>query len=133
MQILLESCIEKSMRDQLSEAVTEGNTVEGLLQENNLTLTRAITICHSKEAAKRHCFNIARESKVVAALRHPYQPIHQVSLTYPGCGVAVHKKGQHQCPACNQVCVYCHKKQAILQKYSGASRTSHNLVTYKTN
>ena len=97
------------MRDQLSEAVTEGNTVEGLLQENNLTLTRAITICRSKEAAKRHRFDIARESKVVAALRHPYQPIHQVSLTYPGCGVALHKKGQHQCPACNQVCVYCHK------------------------
>ena len=85
------------MRDQLSEAVNDGNTVEYLLQENNLTLTRAITICRSKEAAKRHCFDLAREeSKVVAALRHPYQPIHQVSLTYPGCGVAVNKKGQHQ-------------------------------------
>ena len=111
------------MRDQLSEAVTDGNTVEVLLEENNLTLTRAITICCSKEAAKKHCFDLAREeSKVVAALRHPYQPIHHVSLTYPGCGVAVHKKGQHQYPAYNQVCVNCRPFcKSILKKVGPAT------------
>ena len=114
------------MQDQLSVAVTDGNTVEDLLQENNLTLTRAITICRSKEAAKRHRFKIARGSKVVAALRHQNQPNYQVSLTYPGCGVAIHKEGQHQCPAYNQL---CHKAG----HFAKVSRTSHHLVICKTN
>ena len=69
-----DSCIEKNIWDQLIEEVSDGDTVEDLLQENNLILTRAIAICRSKEAAKRHHSNITRESEVVAALRHPYQP-----------------------------------------------------------
>ena len=104
-----DSCIEKNIWDQLIEGISDSDTVEDLLQENNLNLTRAIAICCSKEAAKRHRFDITRESKVVAALRYPYQPARQASPMCPGCGAAVHKGGRRQCPVYNQVCAYCRK------------------------
>ena len=66
-------------------------------------------MCRSKEAAKKHGSDITRESKVVAALRHPYQPACQASPMCPGCGAAMHKGGRRQCPAYNQVCAYCRK------------------------
>ena len=51
------------------EGVNDGDAVEDLLQENNVTLARAIVKFHSKEAAKKHCSDIAApELKFVATL-----------------------------------------------------------------
>ena len=54
-----EMCTEKNVRDQVIEGVYDSDAVEDLLQENNLTLARAITKCHGKEATK----NIAQISR----------------------------------------------------------------------
>ena len=45
-------CMEKNIQDQVIEGIYDGDTVEDLLQENNLTLARTIAKCHSKEAVK---------------------------------------------------------------------------------
>ena len=47
-----EEFTEKSIRDQVIEGASDGNIVEDLLQKNNLTLTKAISMCRSREAAR---------------------------------------------------------------------------------
>ena len=49
-----ESCTEKSIRDQVIEGISDGDTVEDLLQENELTLATTIAKCRSKETPLRH-------------------------------------------------------------------------------
>ena len=46
--------MQKSIRDQVIEGLNNGDTVEDLLQESNLTLATIITKCQSREAAKKH-------------------------------------------------------------------------------
>ena len=106
-----ESCTEKSIRDQVIEGISDGDTVEDLLQENELTLATTIAKCRSREAAKKHRSDITLpEAELVAALRRPQQPTqHNMPATCPGCGSAVHRGGRRQCPAFNQTCLYCHK------------------------
>ena len=70
-----EQCTEKNIRDQIIEAVCDGDVIEDLLQVNDLTLAKAVAVCRSKEAAKKHRSDIAApESEVLATLRHSYQP-----------------------------------------------------------
>ena len=88
---------ERSIRDQIIKGIRDGDTVEELLQENNLTLATTITKCRSKEAAKKNRLDMATsELEVVAALRRPHQPVHHTSpATCPGCGSETHRGG-HQ-------------------------------------
>ena len=106
-----EACAQKSMRDQIIEGLRDGDTVEDLLQESGLTLANTIAKCQSREAAKKHRFNITvPEAETVAALRRPHQVSHQGSTeSCPGCGASMHRGGRRQCPAYNQVCLNCHK------------------------
>ena len=46
-------CIEKNIRDQVIEGILDGDTIEHLLQQQNLTLSVAITACRAQEAAKK--------------------------------------------------------------------------------
>ena len=101
--------MEKNVLDQIIEGICDGDVVEDLLQENNLTLAKMIGKCRSKEAAKKHQSDIASpESEVVATLRQSYQPAHMVSAC-PGCGSVAHRGGRRQCSAYNQTCAHCHK------------------------
>jgi len=42
-----DACKEKSIQDQIIEECNDGDTVEDLLQESDLTLAKAVTICQS--------------------------------------------------------------------------------------
>ena len=103
-----EMCMEKN---QVIEGVYDCDTVEDLLQKNNLTLARAIPKCHSKEAAKKHRSDItAPESDVVATVRHsPQAPTNHMPLACPGCGSAFNRGRHRQCPEYNRTCAHCHK------------------------
>ena len=48
-----DNCTQKNIRDQLIEGLLDGDTVEHLLQEKDLTLDKAITTCRAQEAAKK--------------------------------------------------------------------------------
>ena len=45
--------MEKSIGDQIIEGILDGDTIEHLLQQQNLTLDTAITMCRAKEATKK--------------------------------------------------------------------------------
>ena len=48
-----EQCTQKNIRDQIIEETPDGDTVEELLKQPDLTLNSAITICRAQEAAKK--------------------------------------------------------------------------------
>ena len=46
------ACTQKNIRDQIIEGLIDGDTIEHLLQQHNLTLDMTITMCRAQEAAK---------------------------------------------------------------------------------
>jgi len=46
-------CMEKSIRDQIIEGILDGDTIDQLLQQQNLTFDTAITMCRAEEASKK--------------------------------------------------------------------------------
>ena len=104
-----ETCAQKSIRDQIIEGLSDGDTVEDLLQVSDLTLATTITKCQSREAARKHRTDIVAQGEAIVALRQQ-QALHQAtSLTCPGCGANRHKGGRAQCPAYDQKCALCRK------------------------
>lgn len=53
-----ESCVQKSIRDQIIKGLNDGDTTEYLLQESNLTLDTTIIKFQSREVAKKHYIDI---------------------------------------------------------------------------
>ena len=51
-QFCSKECSTKNIRDQIIEGICDGDTVEHLLQQQNLTLDAATMICQAQEAAK---------------------------------------------------------------------------------
>jgi len=51
-------CPTKNIRDQIIEGISDADTVECLLQHQNLKLDAAITTCRAQEAAKNQCREI---------------------------------------------------------------------------
>ena len=47
------NCLQKALRDQIIEGLKDGETIQELLQEKDLTLDLAITKCRGLEAAKK--------------------------------------------------------------------------------
>ena len=56
-----DKCTQKSICDKIIEGLVDGNTVEDLLQQKDLTLEAAITKCQAKEVAKRQHVEMARD------------------------------------------------------------------------
>ena len=81
--------------------------IEYLLQENNLTLAKIISMCRSREASKKHCSNIHVPGLGMVAAYH--QRSQAPTQMCSGCGSNIHKDGCRQCPAYNQVCMSCQK------------------------
>lgn len=46
-------CTQKNIRDQIIEGLLDGDTIEDLLKEKDLTLDTTVTKCRAQEAAKR--------------------------------------------------------------------------------
>jgi len=97
-----DACIQKNIRDQIIEGLLDDDTIEDLLQETDLTLTKAVQKCQAQEAAKKQRATLHSTPENVAALKKPQnrkpQPICQ------GCGAAPHPGGRTQCPAYSQIC-----------------------------
>ena len=102
------------MCDQIIEALLDGDTVEHLLQEKNLSLDRAISVCQAQEAAKKQRAAIQQGpshlNKSVAALKtHPQKKVFTPQTLCPGCRAQPHPVGCTQCPAYRVSCPNCKK------------------------
>ena len=109
-----DACIQKSLRDEIIEGLLDGDTVEALLQEANLTLEQTISKCRAQEAAKRQRANITDHGESVSTLQNTRDKKVNASLTplspqCPGCGTKPHPGGRPQCPAYRQLCHNCQK------------------------
>ena len=101
----------KSIRDQIIEGMLDGDSVEELLRERDLSLDTAISKCRAQEAAKKQRAQIA-DGTQVQTIRH--QPARQQDrskgrpqISCPGCGAPPHSGGRQHCPAFNRVCHKC--------------------------
>ena len=122
-----DTCMQKNIRDQVIEGLLDGDTVEDLLQEPDLTLTTAITKCRSGEAAKKNRSQmLAQEPElgVVATLQYPQLPNQQGRpRTCPGCGGVQHKGGRARSPAYDKACSSCHKVGHFARANSGPTNS----------
>ena len=74
----------------------DGDTVEALLQENNLTLVPAINKCQAQEATKTQRASLASQlSEHISMLQRPQEQQTPVlpTPTWPGCGATAHPAG----------------------------------------
>ena len=80
----------KSIEDQIIEGLQDGDTVEVLLQESELTLATTVTKCRSKEAIKKNWSQKAaqeQEKEMIVAVRNPQLGAQQRKYhACPGCG-----------------------------------------------
>ena len=114
----LETCTQKSIRNQIIEGLLDGDTVEVLLQENNLTLASAISKCQGQEATKKERASLAsQQSKHIAMLQRPQEQQTPVLFTptFQGSGAAADPAGRSQCPAFSQTCFHCQKVGYLLK------------------
>jgi len=63
-----DNCANKNIRNQIIEGLLDADTTESLLQENDLTLAKAISKCQAQEAAKRQCAHLHGCTGSIAAL-----------------------------------------------------------------
>ena len=108
-----DNCTQKNIRDQIIEGLLDGDTVEHLLQEKDLTLDKAITTCRAQEAAKKQQAEIANTSREPANVqtlrRQPNLTRPPLGRSCPGCGSGLHDGGRQSCPAYNITCHLCKK------------------------
>ena len=63
--------MQKNIKNLIIESLYDGDTVESLLQEAELTLATTVTKCRSKEAAKKNQSQIeAQEQEIEAISTH---------------------------------------------------------------
>ena len=108
------ACAAKSIRDQIIEGILDGDTIEHLLQQQNLTLDKAITMCRAEEAAKkqRSDITLSQNDSILTVRKQPTQkrsPIQLNPQMCSGCGGRPHQGGRNQCPAYNSTFHYCQK------------------------
>ena len=107
-------CSQKNIRDQIIEGTPDGDTVEQLLKQPDLTLEAAITICRAQEAVKKQRREMCDSTPgAILAVRQRRQPPttlpNQYPATCPGCGSKPHMGGRTRCPAYEQTCHHCNK------------------------
>ena len=89
---------QKNIWDQIIEGTPDGDTVEQLLKQPDLTLEAAITICRAQEAAKKQRREMSDSTPgAILAVRQrrqpPTTPPNQYPVTCPGCGSKLHMGG----------------------------------------
>ena len=124
-----DQCTQKNIRDQIIEGLLDGDTVEDLLKEKDLTLEKTITTCRTQEAAKRQQAEISRNTPDPAiqtihrSRPNSATPPPQSLPVCPGCGCGFHQGGRKQCPAYNLTCHTC-KQIGHLTKVCRAQKSS---------
>ena len=105
-----EECVRKSIRDQIIEGLSEGDTVEALLRERDLTLDTAISKCRTQEAARKQRAAIINDSdnaQIRAVRKQVELTQNRPQKTCVGCGSAPHPGGRQNCPAFGRICRKC--------------------------
>ena len=105
-----DECCQKHIRDQIIEGLLDGDAVEDLLKERDLTLEAAVTMCRAQEAARKQRAEISGGTQV-NVVRRQQQPARRsdepTGKTCFGCGYQLHPGGRQQCPALNRTCRSC--------------------------
>ena len=109
-----DTCVQKSLRDQIIEGILDGDTVERLLQEKDLSLDKAIHMCQGQEAAKKQRAAIQQgpshlHESIAALKTHPPKRALVPQALCPGCRAKPHPAGRTQCPAYRVSCHSCKK------------------------
>ena len=130
-----DECTQKSIRDQIIEGLVDGDTVESLLRQKNLTLETAISRCRAQEAAKKQRAEISGGAMGTGVSPANVQALHKQTLPPPhlktcqGCGSSIHPGGRQQCPAVNRRCNFC-KKVGHIAKVCRAKRNTSRPPSY---
>ena len=89
-----DACTQKNIRDHIIAGLTDGEAVEDLLKEKNLTLDTVITKCRAHEAAKCQRAELAKappETSIHAVRRQQQEASStQGGQRCPGCGSGFH-------------------------------------------
>ena len=106
--------MQKNIRDQIIEGLVDGDTVEDLLKEKDLTLETTIGKCRAQEAARKERAEMATGTlpdTTIQAIRKPRSTAQttQTTQTCPCCGGRFHQGGRKQCPAYNMTCHNCRR------------------------
>ena len=105
-----DSCTQKNIRDQIIEGLLDGDAVEHLLKEKDLTLDTAISTCRAQEAAKKQRAEMGHEPLQIQTVLGPPRPTRPLlTKLCPGCGSGPHQGGRQHCPAYNSTCHNCKK------------------------
>ena len=106
-----EACSQKSIRDQIIEGLVDGEIIEDLLQQSDLTLATTITKCRAKEAAKQQRAEITDKSQSISALHRSATSRQTIvaASSCQGCGGKPHPGGRTQCPAYTLTCFHCQR------------------------
>ena len=109
-----EDCTQKNIRDQIIEGLVDGEMVEELLKEKDLTLEKIIGKCQAQETAKKQRAVMATGTLLettIQAIRkpRPTAQMTQTTQTCPGCGGRFHQGGRNQSPAYNMTCHNCRR------------------------
>ena len=102
-----DQCTQKNIRDQIIEGLLEGDTVEDLLKERDLTLETTITKCRAQEAAKKQRAEMTSGARIQAVQRQYTPSYNQTGKACFGCSGSLHQGGRQQCPAYNRICNSC--------------------------
>ncbi len=82
-------CTQKNIRDQIIVGLIDGDTVETLLREKDLSLDITITKCRAQEAAKKQRAEMVDTSDAnIQVIRHRNSTHRPASKTCPGCGAS---------------------------------------------
>ena len=105
-----EACTEKSTCDQVIEGLSDGDTIEDLLQVSDLTFDSTINKFQSRVAARKHRTDITAQGEAVAHQEnHRHHILHHKLLAQAVGQINQHNGGRVQCPAYDQKCVLCQK------------------------
>ena len=109
-----DACTQKSLRDQIIKGLLNGDTVEHVLHENDLSLDKTVHIRQAQEAAKKQRAAIQQvpgyfHESVAALKTHPQKKKFTSQPLCPGCGAQPHPAGCSQCPAYHVSCHNCKK------------------------
>ena len=109
-------CTDKNIRDRVIQGLLDGDTVEDLLKEKDLSLDKTIATCRAQEAAKRQRAEMVPLPGEVAAVQTPpSRPTPKSTrrtpptTVCPGCGGSPHQGGRQNCPARGVTCYGCQK------------------------
>ena len=108
-----DACTQKNICDQIIAGLADGEAVETLLKEKNLTLDTTVSKYRVHEAAKRQRAELAGGTPGTSVHTiHQEQQNPSSNCGGPkclGCGSGFHPGGRKQCPAYQLVCHLCNQ------------------------